>query len=546
MKKAVIYGRVSTIDQDFQSQFDDLKRYAKANDYNIVETFGEKVSGYSDEVERKVYGEMKEFIIQNNINQILVWELSRLSRRTSITLQEIEFFTKHNVDIYFKKENLHTISDNAINKVFLTILSSMAEMERSNIIERSKRGLIRSVEQGKATSYGTIPYGYTKDDDGYIIIEEKEAEIIKLIYQLKIEGMSLRGIGRELSSKGIPTRRTTQGRTRKMHDGSDATVLWQKASISRMLKSRLYIGERTYKNLIVSIPPIIDTDTFDRVQQTFIDNIGHKNKTKYDYLLKSKLRCGHCGSTWTSKTVNTSKANPYTWSIYQCGGKYDPAKLCKAGQFQKDTLENQIWKIIVLSADDLVKHVKGKIEEPIEDREQQIEFFKKQLLESEQKSKRIAKTFMDGFIDDVEHKQNQNQVKKDIKDSKDQIIKIEKEISNIKLASDSKYNKSFIEMYGETDYDFKRDFMNKFIDKIEIRKVTDLEIDLAKHQTMDLVDGKLDYRAMQNPNGNDKIIYIEMYSFFEEEPIKAVITNVTKSCLIDENLEYENGLLVLN
>lgn len=138
---AVLYSRVSTTDQDYQSQFDDLQKWAESNNYNVLKTFGEKVSGYDPNADRIAYNKMKQYILDNGIEHIICWEISRLGRSTVKTLSEIEYWSAEGVNIFFKKENMHTIEGTATNKAILAILSSLAEMERDNIVSRTVRGL---------------------------------------------------------------------------------------------------------------------------------------------------------------------------------------------------------------------------------------------------------------------------------------------------------------------------------------------------------------------------------------------------------------------
>ena len=94
MKKVVIYSRVSTEEQDFRSQVDELQKYADYSGFGVVEIFSEKVSGYKEDVERAAYDQMKEFVISNSIELILCWELSRFGRNSLHTLNEIDYFPK--------------------------------------------------------------------------------------------------------------------------------------------------------------------------------------------------------------------------------------------------------------------------------------------------------------------------------------------------------------------------------------------------------------------------------------------------------------------
>lgn len=140
MKKLVIYYRVSTETQDEESQLVDLKNWSKLNDFQVVHVFGEKVSGFDPDVERDELVKCKSFVVENDIKTVLVWELSRLGRSTLQTLQHIDYFTKHGVNIIFKKENLQTLSDDFTNKLVINLLTSVAEMERNTLMERVKRG----------------------------------------------------------------------------------------------------------------------------------------------------------------------------------------------------------------------------------------------------------------------------------------------------------------------------------------------------------------------------------------------------------------------
>jgi DNA invertase Pin-like site-specific DNA recombinase len=285
MEQTILYSRVSTLDQDYQSQFDDLRKWANSNNFKVIKTFGEKVSGYDLTKERAEYDKMKAYVLENNIKHICCWEISRLGRSTVKTLSEIEFFTNHGVNIFFKKENLNTLSDNATNKLILTILSSMAEMERDTIIERSIRGKISSAEQGKRTGFPIMPYGF-QDVEGYIQIEETEAEIIRDIYERAARGEAIRGICNHLNSLGVPTRQGLRNKKRTLRTGEQVTIQWRPVSLRKILKSPLYKGERPYRNqMVIKIPQIVDEHLWNEVQSRFEKNLGYyKAERVHDYL----------------------------------------------------------------------------------------------------------------------------------------------------------------------------------------------------------------------------------------------------------------------
>ncbi len=110
MESIVIYSRVSTEEQDFTSQIEDLKKYVK-NRFKLDKVFAEKVSGFDLSKDRVQYDNMKRYVVEHNIKHIITWELSRFGRSALHTLNEIDYFSKQGVNIFFYKENLNTISD---------------------------------------------------------------------------------------------------------------------------------------------------------------------------------------------------------------------------------------------------------------------------------------------------------------------------------------------------------------------------------------------------------------------------------------------------
>ena len=99
------------------------------NDYEVKEIFKESISGYDKVKERPELDRLKEYIKTHKIKQVITYELSRLGRSTQQTLTEIKYFTSEGVNLFFKKDNINTISDNGINNLIITILSGIAEME---------------------------------------------------------------------------------------------------------------------------------------------------------------------------------------------------------------------------------------------------------------------------------------------------------------------------------------------------------------------------------------------------------------------------------
>lgn len=154
MKKAVIYARVSSTGdrQDTARQVDDLTRYAKANDLEVVRTYNEKISGAKKRNERPILNECLIYCSAQKIDSILVSELSRLGRNAEDVLNNVMFCKNNNINIYFQKEQFSLFmpdgSEHPFYLIFVAILATMAKMERENIQFRLNSGRDKYIREG--------------------------------------------------------------------------------------------------------------------------------------------------------------------------------------------------------------------------------------------------------------------------------------------------------------------------------------------------------------------------------------------------------------
>ena len=201
MKSAVIYARVSSMGdrQNNDRQIFDLRDYAIRNGYQIIKIFAEHISGAKKNEERPVLQECLEFCESDNMDCILVSELSRLGRNVDEVLATVKRCKDNNINIYFQKEGLSLFqpdgSKNPFLNIFISILGTVAEMERENIYFRLKSGRDKFVAEGGKLGRKE---GSTKSRD------QKAEEYKNVLRELK-RGTSVR-------------------RTAKLHDISHSTV----------------------------------------------------------------------------------------------------------------------------------------------------------------------------------------------------------------------------------------------------------------------------------------------------------------------------------
>lgn len=142
--KVIIYARVSTTIQDYTRQLDELREYANKMDYEVVKEFQEKISGAKSVAERNAMNSLLEYIHNNKVDKILIYECSRLSRRAIDFLQLIEIFNQHKISLYIHANGLETLLPNGninpIANLVLGILAQFNSMERSLIRSRMESG----------------------------------------------------------------------------------------------------------------------------------------------------------------------------------------------------------------------------------------------------------------------------------------------------------------------------------------------------------------------------------------------------------------------
>lgn len=156
MKKAVIYGRISTDKQDYQRQVNELNEYAIKNDYEVIETFTDIQSGKTKAKDRKAASAMFDYIKINNVDIVLVSELSRLGRSAIDVQNNIHRLVNElKVNLYIKQQCMkaYTADDkrklNSTFKLITDVLANVAQMEREQISDRVKSGLEEARRKGK-------------------------------------------------------------------------------------------------------------------------------------------------------------------------------------------------------------------------------------------------------------------------------------------------------------------------------------------------------------------------------------------------------------
>lgn len=352
---AALYVRVSTLNQvereSLKSQEERLIAHCKAN--NLAEYKVYKDAGVSaKDIKRPALEELLQGIKDKKVNTVIVTKLDRITRSLKDLIELMEFFEENKVKFISITQSIDTTGP--MGRFMLNLLGSVAQVEREMTAERVGEDMLHRALAGKWNG-GPVPYGYTikrriireLKEKGLpehealepankiapelkkLYIDEKEAEVIKLIYDFYQKERSLRGVTNRLNTEGYKTRNNFP---------------WATASILRILTNPTYTGKIWYgkrktnsKGELEAVSKenwkivqgeherIIDDDTFYRVQDLLSEKSFKKTRAEHTYLLSGLVRCGHCkgpmyGYTYNrkykSRRTGKEKIENYFW--YRC------------------------------------------------------------------------------------------------------------------------------------------------------------------------------------------------------------------------------------
>ena len=345
-----IYGRVSTEEQAEKGTIDSQVSFAEKyfdlhgiTEYEIY--LDEGVSGTIPLQDRPAAAKMLKDVMAGKIKAVHVYRLDRLARSVKHVLDTYEVLEAHNVALVSMTEQFDT--GTPTGKFFMTLLASIAALERDTIVERTQAGKKRAAKDGRWTS-GQPPYGYIIGPDKRLAINDAEAKVIKDIYKMYIGGMATVPVAKYLNAKGIPTPAMSKG-TKNPNTGK-----WNAGHISRIIRNKIYIGEyitqrrskQQKAGVRIEVPEIIDRDTFIAANERIIKNADVARGSKgRDYILRGLIYCSHCGRAYVGSSGASKEGRVY----YRCSGTYDQGngKMCNSKLVRAQDVEQTVWEDVL-------------------------------------------------------------------------------------------------------------------------------------------------------------------------------------------------------
>ncbi|MFX1536760.1 MAG: recombinase family protein [Promethearchaeota archaeon] len=364
MKKASIYARVSTERQEEQktidSQIFELRQACKKDGVEIVKEYTD--DGFSGGIlARPGLDQLRDDVSRDLFNTVYILSPDRLARKYLYQALVIEELKKKDIEVIFLNK---PVTDSPEDQLLLGIEGLIAEYERAKILERTRRGRLHRARNGEIMG-GSAPYGYdylakTKQRAAYYKVNEKESEVVRLIFSLYLRFRSTSKIVKVLANKKIRTRNNSK--------------YWSKGSIHRILTNECYLGTAYYNKhdrgggklrirersewIPIKIPKIVNDDTFELVQKVLKSHGGGKRRRIY--ILSGLMRCDRCGSKYIGLSSNKGRH-----FYYRCGNlvrRFPLPKNCDSRPVKAERIESAVLNAIknaLLRPQILINHVMG-------------------------------------------------------------------------------------------------------------------------------------------------------------------------------------------
>lgn len=474
--KAAIYIRVSTEEQaregySIETQKNKLIQYCQINDYDIVGIYIDDGVSAKDLKRSEVQRLLNDIKNKNNmIDTIVVYKLDRITRKVRDLLDLIDLFEKQNITFTSLTENIDTST--ATGRMFVQLLGVFAEWERGITAERVEAVMEhRAVKEGKYTTAVT-PLGYDNINGDYII-NESEAFVIRMIFEMYQSGKASFVIAKRLNNLGYKTKKHNKPYT--------------PMRIRRLVRHECYCGYfrhrkhvKNKKSILVkatNIPtPIISRNIFLEVNKILNARSASSAKkyAKDIFVFHSKLKCS-CGQLFRTRTTTTNKNALH---YYRCGTEY-PNKC-----FQKCIrVEKMEQKFIIFLKNYAKKNIKielVKSDEKIKQLKKEQQICYDNLAQQFDRKKRLQHLFLDNKIDNNSYLDLLSEIDLLIKKINNEIRKRENETNKLMSIYDVEKEKkvagTIVNKWSELTLQEKKEFVKKFIkeiliDKSEIKRI---------------------------------------------------------------------------
>jgi site-specific DNA recombinase len=352
-----------------------LKQYIQQQEWTLLpehEYIDDGISGAR--LDRPALDRLRDAARRGEVDAVVILSPDRLARNYAHQWLLIEEFEKMNIHLLFLQ---NPFGDSPQGKLLTQMPGIIAEYERAQIAERTRRGRLEKARQGEFIpwAYSCYGYRYLPKRHGYapqVQIDLEEAEVVRAIYRALVEEqLSCRQITKRLNASQTPT-------------PTGKNAVWHPATVRNILTNRVHAGQARYNYRQLTMPKyrkteepqlrslktgrsyraasewvwseapaIITIALFDKAQLQLQRNAAAARKmyqpTSGRYLLRTRVKCGTCGLGMVCIRQH-SVCKKYQYLYYECKG-HSPLSVgrltrCEAKRVRADRLDEVVWQAL--------------------------------------------------------------------------------------------------------------------------------------------------------------------------------------------------------
>ena len=344
-RRVAFYARVSTDSSEqktsYDAQVDYYTKFIKSHlDWEFVRGYTDEGISAVNTKRREGFKQMVADGLAGKFDLLVTKSVSRFARNTVDSLITVRKLKDVGCEIWFEEQNIYTLDSKG--ELLITIMSSLAQEESRSISENVTWGQRKRMADGKVS----LPYkqflGYEKGEEGLPKVVPAEAEIVRLIFRLFMEGKTFSSIAKHLERHGIlspagkKTWQTAGGRSILTNEKYKGHALLQKTYCTDFLTKKMVKNTGQVQQYYVedSHPAIIEADEFDAVQVEIERRRSIGKPTSCTSIFATKIICADCGGRFGKKVWGSYKGDKtYRKEVWHCNDKYkrlgNPGRGCQ-------------------------------------------------------------------------------------------------------------------------------------------------------------------------------------------------------------------------
>lgn len=474
-KNVCAYCRVSTNIShqkgSYESQLEYYENMIRSTaGWNFAGIYADYGKSGTKEKGRTDFMRMLEDCEAGEIDIICTKSISRFARNTVECIQVVRKLKEMHIDVYFEKERIHTLSEKS--ELLLSIYSSVAQAESESISSNQKWSIQKRFLNGTYILPNPA-YGYYTNENGLLELDQKQAAVVRFIFDEYLDGKGVWRIAKSLNEQKIPTK--------------TGKAAWIGCSVYIILKNNVYTGDlllqKTYSEDTVPFvrrknhgeyrqvlikndhEPIITHEEYEAVQRMLKQKSNRTKENQEEQLeeiseFKGKVICGICSSSYNrqAKKDRTGKRN-VTWS---CARRIQTKDLCENDIIKESQLEQAfviMWNKLSNHCDEILVPLVNELEQlqatPMI--QEQLERLEKQIQEQKKQREILNRLASGEMIDSAFYMEQQSVIEKRLTEcqrAKEQCLqkyRQRKELTQTKeLIKQLKKGPQYLESYDKT------------------------------------------------------------------------------------------------